>query len=240
MLYVYFGEDTEAARGKVQATISSMLAKSPEALYFRITSDDIATHSITELTQSQGLFKSEYVVLLDTLLATKEGEAYVLDALADIAESPHPFFVLEGKLLAPVRKKFEKQAAKMQEFTLTKGKTSEESFNMFALTDALGARDTKQLWMLFREAKSRGVSDEEIHGLLFWMLKSLVLAANSRSAQEAGMKPYPFDKAKRYVRNFSSPDEIVEHMKTMALLPHRAHSRSTPIEIELERFILSL
>lgn len=239
MLYVYYGEDIDAARKKVQATVSSMLAKNPDALYFRITSDALHEYDFDELTGSQGLFKSEYVVVLDTLLSSKgEGED-VLNNLEKIADSPHPFFLLDAKLLAPIRKKLEKHATKVHEFELKNSKKV-ESFNTFSLTDALGEKNIKKLWALFREAKQHGVSDEEIHGILFWMFKSLSLAAQSGSAEEAGMKPYPYNKAKGFLKNFGSPQKLEEYLTQFALMPQRARRSGVSLEIELERFILAL
>ncbi|MBL4644617.1 MAG: hypothetical protein JKX80_01995 [Candidatus Pacebacteria bacterium] len=248
MLYVYYGEDIDAARKKVQATVGSLLAKNPDALYFRITSDVLAEYNFDELTGSQGLFKNEYVVVLDTLLSTK-GEGLpargaqageeVLINLEKIAAAPHPFFLLDGKLLAPVRKKLEKHAEKIHEFE-SKNAPAKLSFNTFSLTDALGEKNVKKLWTLFREAKSHGVSDEEIHGILFWMFKSLSLAAQSQSAEDAGMKPYPFSKAKGFLKNFSSRETLGKYLREFALLPQYARRNGTLLEIELERFILSL
>jgi len=216
-----------------------MLAKSPDALYFRITNDDVGSYNFDELTGSQTLFKSEYVVVLDTLFSTKEGEEVVLHNLTKIAEAAHPFFVLDAALTAPVKKKLEKYAIKIYEFKKTVP-PDKASFNTFALTDALGERDVKKLWSLFREAKNRGVSDEEIHGILFWMLKSIVLAARAKTADEAGMKPYPFTNAQRSFKNFSSIEIIEEYVKKLALLPQHARRSGVPLEIELEQFILTL
>lgn len=235
MLYVYFGDDVSTARAKAQATITSLVAKNPDALYVRITPDTAADYSITELTESQALFKSEYLVLLDSILTTEQGEVF-LDHVKELAASPHAFFLLEGKLLAPVRKKLEKHAQKVNEFSATDKKTA-ASFNSFLLTDALGARNKKQLWSLFREAKLHGAGDEELHGILFWMYKSLLLAQASASAEEAGMKQYPYTKAKQYCKNFTTT-ELAEQTHTCATLPQLARRKGVSLEVELERFIL--
>lgn len=239
MLYVYYGDDAHTSRGKVRATIAKLLSKSPDALYFRITADDIALHDFEELTASQALFKSEYIVFLDMVFDAKDGEEIVLGNLEKIAQAPHPFFLLTSKLTAPLKKKLEKHAEKMFEFKSAVKKV-EPSFNTFSLTDALGERDIKKLWALFREAKQHNIADEEIHGILFWMLKSIVLAGNMSTPEEAGMKPYPFTKAKNSLKNFSSLEYVEKLLCTFALLPQNARRKNIPLEIELERFILSL
>lgn len=239
MLYVYYGEDINAARAKVHATVSAMLAKNSDALYFRITPTELSSYDFDELTLSQGLFKSEYIIVLDTLLSTKEGEDVVLANLEKMQRSAHPFFILDAKVLAPVRKKLGKHAQKVQEFSLA-NKIRSTTFNTFSLTDALARKDTKKLWVLFREAKQRGISDEEIHGILFWMLKSISLAAQSKGAAEAGMKPYPFEKAKSALRYFGTLDEVHKALTSFALLPQKARRSAGALEYELEKFIFTL
>ena len=239
MLYVYYGDDIDAARKKVQATVASMLAKNPDALYFRITDDALSQFNFDELTGGQALFKSEYIVVLDTLLGSADGQEQVLANLEKIAAAPHPFFLLDGKILAPVRKKLEKHAHKVYEFTRTDQK-KQDTFNTFALTDALGEKDVKKLWTLFREAKHRGVSDEEIHGILFWMLKSMVLACTTPTPEHAGMKPFPYNKAKKFAAHFKSREHLSSLMREFVVMPQHTRRRGVSLEIELERFILGL
>jgi len=239
MLYVYYGEDVTSARNKVQATTSNLLSKNKDALYFRITPDVLHEYDITELIGGQGLFKSEYIVVFDTVLSSKDHADTVLNHIKEIAEAAHPFFVLDTKLTAPVLKKLEKVAAKMYPFE-SKGGKKDIAFNTFLLTDALGEKNVKKLWTLFREAKHASVSDEEIHGILFWMMKSLLLAADAKTPEEAGMKAYPFNKSKQFLKNFASRDEIEEKVATLAVLPQEARRKGVLLEIELEQFILSL
>lgn len=238
MLYVYYGTDTDTARAKVRATTEHMLAKHPDALSFRVTADTLDQHSFEELTQSQGLFKREYIVLLDHVFEHPDGEARVLEVLEALAAAPHPFFVLEGALRAPTKRKLEKHATAIHEFAQQNASQRRDAFNTFALSDALGARDRKQLWVLFRQAKQRSVADEEILGILFWMLKAIVIAGASANPEAANMKPYPFNKAKRFARNYAE-DELSARIRELALMPTTARRRGTPLEISLERFILT-
>ncbi|MAZ67235.1 hypothetical protein CL652_00500 [bacterium] len=239
MLYVYCGADADTARKKVQATIGKMLAKNPDALYFRVTPDVLKEYDFDELTGSQTLFKREYVVVLDSLFGSDEGQEIVLTNIQKIADAPHPFFVLDGQIAAPIRSKLEKYAQKIYEFS-TPVNTKANTFNLFSLADALGEKNVRRLWILFREAKQRGYSDEEIHGILFWMLKSLALAAQTTTPEDAGMKPYPYNKTKRLLKNFRSQEYLEALLTKFALLPQHARRHGSPLEIELEIFILSL
>ncbi|MBI2674042.1 MAG: hypothetical protein HYX23_02045 [Candidatus Zambryskibacteria bacterium] len=88
--------------------------------------------------------------------------------------------------------------------TDSKGLTlrSRPEFNVFTFTDAVGSRQKKQAWILFRKALSCGVSAEEIFYKLVWQIKIMLLAAKTKNAGEADMKTFPYNKAKNFLKNF--------------------------------------
>lgn len=238
MLYIYYGSDSHKARAKLQSTTAALLKKHPEAHYVRITAENFADHNLEELTQSQALFKQEYIVVFDTVCGVDEHQGTLLSWLKELAAAPHAFFVLEEKVLSSAKKKFEKHANKFQEFDAGASK-KQETFNTFALSDAFGARDKKHLWVLLQKATMRGVAPEELHGILFWITKSMVIALRSKDAKEAGMKPFVFNKARRFAQNYSDA-ELEQHMRTLSTLPQYTRRRYTPLEISLETFVLAL
>lgn len=238
MLYVYYGSDVKKARAKLQSTTNALRKKNPDAHYVRITADTFADYNLEELTQSQALFKSEYIVVFDTVSMLDEHQEMLLSWLKELADAPHAFFILEEKLLAPARKKLEKHADKFQEFDVGK-KTTRDDFNTFALTDAFGARNKKHAWVLLQKARMRGTSPEELHGLLFWIAKSMAVAAQVNTAEEADMKPFVFNKARRFAQNYSN-EELRGHVRVLSTLPQHARRSATQLDISLEQFVLAI
>ena len=47
-----------------------------------------------------------------------------------------------------------------------------------------------------------GLSVEEIFGVIAWQLKVLLLAYRTETAKDAGVSPYPYTKAKKYLSSF--------------------------------------
>ena len=238
MLYVYYGEDIATVRAKVHATVTKMLSKNSDALYFRITPEDFANYNLEELTLSQGLFKNEYVVVFDSLLSESSTAEVVLAALESLAEASHPFFIVESKLTAPVKKKLEKYAKSVQEVA-GKKKDAKGDFNVFSLTDALGQRSSREAWVLLQQALSSGIREEEIHGVMFWFYKTVALAASAGSAEAAGLKAYPYNKARSALARFENADEVYDTVTFLALLPYEARVSGVPLSIRLEKFILT-
>ena len=79
-------------------------------------------------------------------------------------------------------------------------------FNIFVLTDALGARNKKEAWILYQKALAAGVSADEIFFKIFWQVKSMLLASKTKSVAETDMKPFPYNKAKSYAKNYSQEE----------------------------------
>lgn len=235
MIYALYGNDTRASREKLHALLGTLLKKRPRAEYFHITSENKDAYSTEELLASRGLFEEKYIVVFDGVLETEGKE--LLPLLKEMKVSGHAFIFIEGALDAKTKEKLKRHAEKIQEF-----QTTEENkirFNIFSITDAFGERDRKKLWMLFHKAKTENVSDEEIHGILFWQAKNFLLARNARSAKESGLNPFVYKKALGALKHYSE-SELTSLAKRLMSLSHDARRGLHEFDIALERFILSI
>lgn len=159
----------------------------------------------------------------------------VTAALKEMAASNNIFVVIEGVLLAADKKVFARFATVMEEYK----KTADVRFNNFALADALAKKDKKLLWLLLAEARLVGAKDEEIIGILWWQLKTMRLASLTKSAEAAGLKGYPYDKAKRALAKFS-PGEIEKISHDLLRILHDSRLGQGELDISLERFVLQI
>src|SRR3989344_5335141 len=75
--------------------------------------------------------------------------------------------------------------------------------------------------------------------MLFWQAKNMLLAASAGSAAEAGMKPFPFQKAKQALKNYS-PEELRSPSSKLISIPHDARRGLHDLAVSLERFVLSI
>ncbi len=152
-----------------------------------------------------------------------------------MALSPHAFIIIEGPLLADEKRLYQKQATEMFEAKAI----ARERYNVFTLAESLLKKDKKQLWLQLQEARVAGLSTEEIIGTLWWQLKSLRLAKLTKSAAEAGMKDYPYSKAKRALSVFKE-DELEELSASLLAVYHDGHGGVRDIDTALETWVLSL
>ena len=63
-----------------------------------------------------------------------------------------------------------------------------EKFNSFLLANAFGSGDKLNLWIYFRLAIEKGVSLEELVGILFWKMKDMLIKKNFSKFSEAKLK----------------------------------------------------
>lgn len=238
MLYFFYGSDRDKAREKAQALVSTLQKKKPEAELFRIDAETATPARLDELIGGQGLFHKTYLVSMSGLFEKPESRDAFLARLGAIAESPNIFVSLEAAVDKKTLLLITEGAENVQVFEKT-GTKERPEFNIFSLTDALGRRDRKNLWVLFQRAVSSGAVPEEIHGILFWQVKSIMLAHLCASAEEAGVKPFVWGKAKSFARHWSE-EELRKLSARMVALYHGAHRGITDFELGLEKLVLTI
>ena len=227
MFLVFFGTDRTAVRDAAHKE-SERVGVTPAVI-------DDASYSVGAVASAVGansLFGGVECFLLDTPSDIEEFEKEVYGALADMAASENIFIVMENTLLADAKKKYSKYVVPI-EFTVDKA----ERFNSFAIAEALAKKDKRNMWVLLQQARLAGLRDEEIIGMLWWQLKALRLAKLTRTAEEAGMKDYPYKKAKQALAGFK-PGEVDTLSHSLLELYHQSHQGKREMDLALEEWVL--
>ncbi len=239
MIYLLYGSDVEKSRNKLHDLVQTLLKKKPDASHLKITDENFDEAQLDEHISSSGLFASKSIIEVDNVFRNKDAKEVILKRIKDIAESDNIFVFLEGELNKTETAKFDKNAEKIQAFELKEEVEEKKDFNIFSLTDALGRRDRKQLWVLYTKAKQKGIADEEIHGILFWQIKAMLLALQTKTAQEAGLNPFVFSKSLGFSKNYSEP-ELKKISSDLISIYHNARRGIHDFDVALEKFVLTL
>lgn len=239
MIYLLHGTDTIKSRKKMSILLDGMFAKKPNASFVRIDTENFNESRIEEFVGSQGLFENKYIIVFDNLFVDKDVKEILLKNIKEISESQNIFIFLEEKLNKTELSKFEKYAEKIQSFELRSLASKLKKFNMFSLTDALGRRDRKQLWVLYQKAKLNNISDEEIHGILFWQVKTMLLVSSALSAESAGLNEFVFRKSLGFLKNYKEK-ELKKLSFSLMTLYHDTRRGIHDIDNALERFVLEI
>jgi len=117
--------------------------------------------------------------------------------------------------------------------------SKENDFNIFALTDAIGARDKRSAWTIYEKALASGLTADEIFWRVMWGVKALLLSVKTNSAEEAGLNPFVFKKMKSFLNNWKV-DELEKLSKTLVVGYHDARRGIGEMETMIEKTILKL
>lgn len=193
MLYLLYGDHGI----KKQEALERVLQTHDSPGIFLVGKGEPYAALVDEHLSSASLFGGKSAVVFDDALADKDGRADLLARTPEMAESENLFIFIEQKALKEILTAFKDAKAKIEEYTAKEEKTyGAGAFNVFALTDAFARKDKKETWVLLEQALMSGKSPEELAGLIFWQIKSLLLVKDPRAtATSLSMKPFVFSKA---------------------------------------------
>jgi len=235
MLYIFYGENFRSVRQKFNKTLDVLKSKRPEAEVFSISGENLSADQLQEYANSQGLFDSKYIVISDDLFLYSDSKKTVLDLAEQLVKSDSIFLFAVDEVGKREITTLEKAGAVLYESS-SESKTKSD-FNIFALADALRVKDSKKLWLLLQEARASGQEAEAIFGTLWWQVKAIVLAGTSASANEAGLKPFVYSRAKSAA---IKTEEAQSLLRQMVHLQTEAKTSKRDLWSGLELLSLSL
>ena len=222
MIYLFHGTDKTKARQTAHKAVEAAQKKHAEAETFKLSVENFSLNKLDELIASQGLFYSGSIVFADSLFVDTDISEILIKKIKEIAESPNFFVFLEEKL-------------NKKEALALKG----EKIDFFEFANALGEKNKKLLWTLYQDALFEGVPSEEVHGIFFWQVKSMLSALRSKDATEASLNPFVFSKSKNYAKNYGE-EKLKEMSAKLFEMYHEAHRGNIDFAVTLEKFILEL
>lgn len=237
MIYFLTGKDSRDTLGTLQNLLSALKKKRPGADVYNFSPLEWDQIKFEETLGGQGLFEQKYIVVIESLFSETTSRDLLESKIKEMKESSHAFVVVEYDPSAAIKNSLKKVSEKTWEIKpISK---IQKDFNIFSLTDALGERNRTKLWKLYHKATDAGAEPEEILGLLFWQTKSLIAAAKSKTATDAGLKPFVYSKSKSFIKNYSVAD--LEKMSgDLIRLYHDAHGGVVQFDLALEEFVLGL
>jgi len=242
MIYLFYGNFAEAHE-KAGKLLSSLREKRKEASVVKLEEDMYNTGTWEELIFSQGLFVEKILVYGTKLSENKEHKAFIEKHIKEIAESKNIFIFMEEEISKGMLSLFKKHAEKIVEISSEKNEQKRE-YNLFQFTDACGERDKKKAFYELEKAFLNTVPADEIHPLLFWQFKTILVVKtmekkSEAEADKAGIKGFSYRKALSFEKNFSVK-ELKEKIGKLTDLFHNARFQKEDFELGLVQFVLGL
>lgn len=221
--------------GDVVRAKVAIAAKAKGADVVRIGEGGEPLSSLLGYLEQRGMFAPRIVLVVDRPMDNADGKEFILEHGALLEKSETQVYVIQPDVDAVTKKKLDKLGSiEVYELPVV---ADVPPPNAFALVDAVQAGDRKRAWILYRQLIESGASAEEIHGTLAWAARGVVLASNTKSADEAGMKPYPYDKARAVARKLR-PGEAVAQSSELVRLYHDARMGRGTLEELIEIYLL--
>ncbi len=240
MIYFFYGENQPEKKKALGELFESQGFKDANS-HFLIGGDNWSESNIEELASSSGLFAAKNAIVLENILENKEARNFIFEKIELLKDSGNIFVFLEVKAPKELLSVLEKEAESIMSFEPEEVAVGGREFNIFSLADAFGKRDKKEAWIIFQKALSAEVAAEEMQGILFWQIKSMILSkdkkADEASMKETGLNPYVFKKSAAYSKNFTDR-ELKNLSSGITALYHDAHRGLLDLNIGLEKFIL--
>jgi DNA polymerase III delta subunit len=237
MLTLIYGNDSARRRISLDKELE---ARTKEGSVVVAMSDiDFREDFFQTTLEGNSLFGEHYTVVLSGTFENEDAYNIIRTSLKKCAHSENNFIVVETKVLKDALSAFEKVEAKIISCDSV-SKKEKPSFSIFSLADAIGARNRKNAWILLREALDKEIAPEEIHGVIFWEIKTLLLAhsAKKETATSSGLNPFVYKKSSEFARKFSI-EELEKMSHALVVLYHDAHRGALDLEVGLEQFILN-
>jgi DNA polymerase III gamma/tau subunit len=118
-------------------------------------------------------------------------------------------------------------------------KELEYTYSPFALQDAIGERNVKNIWIQYNKLIFQGIEPEELIHKIVGKVRDMVAIGAGASALDLGVKDYPFNKSKRDLKNWKT-DDLKNFYTKLITLYHESRMGGDELGLALEKAILKL
>lgn len=235
MLYICVGDDFHKRKHKADSLVHTLQNKRSDAALVTLESDhEHVRESLEQHISSLGLFDEKSIIKAQGILSDAALYRMFIDNLDAIVQSDNVFVFSEQQLSKKQIADCTAAGATVYEYPLAQAPSTAP--NLFYLGDLLLQRKKSQLWIALEEELMRGVSIEELMGIIIWQAKSLHLAT-SHTQEKSGMKSFVYKKC--LASQWSAPEAHTLHHQLVSIY-HQSRRGGLTLTERLEHFILSI
>ncbi len=234
MLYVVISNGNPQAVRKYRLLRESFLKKYPDAQLLSFTGDTVSAKELLDFTSQRSFFGGAYLISCVRISENKELKEMLGELLVAFALSENHFLLFEESLDKKILAQVEKNGT-VYAFTAP---VAAREYNIFALPGKIAERARRDAWVELQRARRAGISDSDLLRPLIWQVKAMLIASRVGPA-ESGLKPFVYERALAYAKNYSS-DELRELSFALVMLEPRVVAGEVEMDIALEEIVLNL
>ena len=238
MFHLIYGSDRVKAQKRYSELLDTLRAEDPTRQIIEFHADTFVRSDLEDLVLAQSLFGSPALIFGDALLEREESRLCIGEMAGALAASAQTFVFLEEGLLAEDIKKILPHA-KAEEFKRA-ALGREDERPLYALGDALGKKDKKEIWVMYQRSLLAGFPEEKVFWMLARQLKNMLLVKCGATMDDLGTKSdFVYKKTVTSAKNFAEKELAKRHGELVAIL-HDSHRGLLDFDIALERWLLSI
>ncbi len=231
MIEIFYGTDHEACQQAIRARLQEYQKKGYGDGAVHFSPETNTEEEILNNLLGNDLFNTQNIFILRGILKTASPE--LLEAIFSLADSETKYIICrEDTLNASLQARSKKLGLLIQEYKRPQAKDQ----SIFKLSDALGVRNKKDIWIQYRELLDGGSSPHAILGIVWWQVKNMLMVL--QSSDNPGLAPFVYTKTKKALQKYSL-EELRHKAKSIVSIYHRART-GDDIELLLERFLLDI
>ena len=233
---IFLGTDTKRSRDALRKSLEGELKDNPNAVIYRFDDTSFEPSLLYEALANISLFGGRNIIVLDGILDHDLGQEFYLTP-GQLSRTTSLVLVRETTPPKELHALLE-EVGRVETFPL--GKIVDKK-NPFIVADAVAMRDKRKAWVEFVKLERSGAAMEEIHGMIFWAVKTLQLCKTQTKADaaKAGVKEYTYRNYEPRAKYFLL-QELNEKLFELKEMYHRAHQSGGDLAISLEQFLLKL
>ncbi len=235
MFFIFSGDNYLQKKDKIDSIKNTLFQKKPNADFLVIDNFDI-NEDITfldSLIETRGLFEEKNIIMFINILENIKIKKYFLENLEKFQKSENAFILSEEKILKNDFEKIKKFAQISDLFEIKK-----ETYNLFTLTNLIGRKDKKNLWIEYNNALENE-NIENIYNIFLWQIKTLLLVSEKKDLSSTNLKPFVYNKNKNFLKLWTQKDIEKKYLELINI-QYKNRKFSSNFNILLENFILNL
>lgn len=231
MLYLIFGTSKDV--------IDKEIAKVAKSLPItKIDSFNFDPDLIRGEVESTSLFGGEEsVIVLSEISEIDDHFDFIRLLSPALAQSSKIFFLIEKDLLKQDLEVFQKAGAEIKD--LKEKKERDWGYSPFALQDAIGERNIKNIWVEYQRLRQNGIESEDLVHKIISKVRDMSAIMLGATAIDLGMKDFPYNKSKRDTKNWKAED-LKNFYEKIVSIYHESRMGLEDLDRALEKTLLSL
>ena len=246
MLIVFYGKDTDEARRMHGKRLAELSVSSGNVPVEKMSGDEWNEAVFFDSVCCKSFFHPIRILSGRSLFENEDAKECIIANKKEIAEAENIVVLLEGSVRAADYAALVEAGAECivcdgkDAFSNQKksGGARAVSYNIFAFTNAIIARDRRLAWRLFHEGVSAGITPDELYFKISWAIRMMRLARSGYAGGVHG-SPYTLRGAKRSERCYTNK-ELTELSEEFLLLYENKTTGGMEFSLALEGKLLTL